>query len=211
MGMRKHGVCQTGSGRWTSVRVVGRRAKLRPLAGWLSRLGARRMSLGSRLRGRGGSRGLGLEGRGRCGLGLSGHSRLRRERRGRKLFLLRCKVMKMRRKGRRKKNYSWNGKRGFDSVKRDMLRVDIKDRSIKNINNVRSATTLPSPTPVLHPSYRNNRTIVAVFSAPSSAPGPTKSVKASELNPKLSAILPSNWSLNKPPTSAQKATTASRT
>ena len=75
--MRKHGVCQSGSDRLTSVRAVGLRVELRPLAGRISRLGARRTRLGSRLRDRGWSRARGLGGRGRCGLGLSGHVRLK--------------------------------------------------------------------------------------------------------------------------------------
>lgn len=75
--MRKHGVCQSGSGHWTSVRAVVLRVELRLLAGQIARLGARRTSLGSRLRGRGWSRGRGLGGRGRCGLGLLGYSRLK--------------------------------------------------------------------------------------------------------------------------------------
>lgn len=73
--MRKHGVCQSGSGRLTSVRADGLRVELPPLAGRNSRLGAMRTRLGSRLRGRGWSRGRGLGDRGRCGLGLSGHRR----------------------------------------------------------------------------------------------------------------------------------------
>lgn len=69
--MRKHGVCQSGSGHLTSVRAVGLRVELPPLAGPISRLGARRTRLGSRLRDRGWSQERGLGDRGRCGLGLS--------------------------------------------------------------------------------------------------------------------------------------------
>ena len=104
--MRKHGVCQSGSGRWTSARAVGLRVELRPLAGWIARLGARRMSLGSRLRGPGWSRGRGLGGRGRCGLGLSGHSRVRGGMREK--VVLRCDIMKTRKRKKAKRS-SWNG------------------------------------------------------------------------------------------------------